>query len=183
MARMRKKVAGLAAAAAFTLASGAFAREASAMALWGYSEFQMPGPEVFPRYVEMIRRYSDQYRGLTSACTTAPTAFCTYIGEWAELIREAEARRGIEQIERVNSYFNRFRYIPDEVNWRTVDYWATPLQFYDVNGDCEDYAISKYYDPPGAGLRALTDADRAGDGREPWVSTTRSSPSMSATTS
>jgi predicted transglutaminase-like cysteine proteinase len=29
-------------------------------------------------------------------------------------------------------------------NWGQEDYWATPFQFLKKNGDCEDYAISKY---------------------------------------
>lgn len=127
---------------------------ARAMVLWNYDQFQMPGPEVFPRYVEMISRYVSQYQSLTSACTTAPTAFCDYIGDWAQLMRDAGARQGRAQVELVNDYFNRFRYILDMTNWSVVDYWATPLQFYDVNGDCEDYAIAKYYTLRGLGYDA-----------------------------
>ena len=32
------------------------------------------------------------------------------------------------------------------------DYWATPKQFFDRNGDCEDYAISKYISLRNLGL-------------------------------
>src|SRR5690606_24630750 len=35
-------------------------------------------------------------------------------------------------------------------NWGVEDYWATPLQFFRKNGDCEDYAIAKFMS-----LRAL----------------------------
>jgi predicted transglutaminase-like cysteine proteinase len=143
---------GAAAIAAVVAALGG--TPAQAMELWGYEEFQMPGPEVFPRYIEMIQRYVTQYQNLTSACTTAPTAFCDYAASWAALIREAEGRQGMDRIEAVNAFFNGFDYIPDEINWNVIDYWETPLQFYDVDGDCEDYAISKYYTLRGLGVDA-----------------------------
>jgi predicted transglutaminase-like cysteine proteinase len=37
------------------------------------------------------------------------------------------------------------RYILDIKNWGEEDYWATPYQFLKKHGDCEDYAISKYF--------------------------------------
>ncbi|MGF1623501.1 MAG: transglutaminase-like cysteine peptidase [Alphaproteobacteria bacterium] len=147
--RVAVVAASLLAAVSIAVSTGSQAR---AMALWGKAHFAMPGPEVFPRYVEMIQRYVTQYQGLTSACTTHQSAFCTYVGRWAELIRDAETRQGLDRIERVNSFFNSFDYVPDPVNWNQIDYWATPLQFFDVDGDCEDYAIAKYYTLRGLGF-------------------------------
>ena len=54
------------------------------------------------------------------------------------------------QIRAVNRQMNEAPYITDIRNWGIDDYWATPLQFLDRDGDCEDYAISKYMS-----LRAL----------------------------
>ncbi len=44
----------------------------------------------------------------------------------------------------VNAFMNRSTYIIDPVNWGVPDYWATPTEFFMKDGDCEDYAISKY---------------------------------------
>lgn len=44
----------------------------------------------------------------------------------------------------VNLYINRTSYIVDPVNWGVPDYWSTPDEFFLRNGDCEDYAISKF---------------------------------------
>ena len=146
---LRSVVHAILLAAGLTAGTGAAPR---AMVLWGSSEFQLPGPEVFPKFVEMVRRYSGQYQSMTSACTTTQrTAFCVYIASWAELIGDAERAQGMDQLEMVNTYFNDFAYVTDMRNWNVVDYWATPLQFYDVDGDCEDYAISKYYTLRGLG--------------------------------
>lgn len=48
-----------------------------------------------------------------------------------------------EKIESVNLFFNRLPYIPDERRWGKSDYWATPQEFMQYGGDCEDYAIAK----------------------------------------
>ncbi len=47
-------------------------------------------------------------------------------------------------LDKVNAYMNRASYIVDPVNWGIPDYWATPDEFFLKDGDCEDYAISKY---------------------------------------
>lgn len=49
------------------------------------------------------------------------------------------------QIELVNGYVNGHRYVADSVNWNEPDHWATPAEFFAQGGDCEDYAIAKYF--------------------------------------
>lgn len=50
----------------------------------------------------------------------------------------------------VNTLLNARPYVEDKRNYGKTDYWATPVQFMERGGDCEDYAIAKY-----ASLRAL----------------------------
>jgi predicted transglutaminase-like cysteine proteinase len=45
---------------------------------------------------------------------------------------------------RVNDMMNAKNYITDKRNWGTNDYWATPVEFLQRGGDCEDFAIAKY---------------------------------------
>lgn len=52
--------------------------------------------------------------------------------------------------ERVNALLNARPYVLDNRNWGQSDYWATPVEFLQRGGDCEDYAIAKY-----TALRAL----------------------------
>lgn len=51
---------------------------------------------------------------------------------------------------RVNDLINQSQYIIDQDNYGISDYWATPIEFFQNGGDCEDFAIAKY-----AALRAL----------------------------
>jgi predicted transglutaminase-like cysteine proteinase len=51
------------------------------------------------------------------------------------------------QLKAVNDFFNRrVAYREDIDNWGQLDYWASPLETLDRGaGDCEDYAIAKYF--------------------------------------
>lgn len=51
------------------------------------------------------------------------------------------------QLQAVNQFFNRrIAFRDDSEVWGQVDYWASPLEALDKGaGDCEDYAIAKYF--------------------------------------
>ena len=49
------------------------------------------------------------------------------------------------QLQLVNSFFNRVRFVSDIHHWGEEDYWATPVELLTTNGgDCEDFSIAKY---------------------------------------
>jgi len=51
------------------------------------------------------------------------------------------------RLKAVNDFYNqRLAYVEDIDNWGQVDYWASPLESLGkAAGDCEDYAIGKYF--------------------------------------
>ena len=51
------------------------------------------------------------------------------------------------RLKAVNDFYNqRLAYVEDIDNWGQVDYWASPLESLGKGaGDCEDYAIGKYF--------------------------------------
>jgi predicted transglutaminase-like cysteine proteinase len=53
----------------------------------------------------------------------------------------------LAQLQAVNEFFNRRILFRDDTEaWSQVDYWASPLETLDRGqGDCEDYAIAKYF--------------------------------------
>jgi predicted transglutaminase-like cysteine proteinase len=58
----------------------------------------------------------------------------------------AEGKNDLEKLEIVNNFFNRVAYLSDIKNWKVKDYWATRMEFMGKDkGDCEDYAIAKYF--------------------------------------
>lgn len=51
-----------------------------------------------------------------------------------------------EQLLRVNFYLNQLPFKQDIINYKNSDYWGTPKEFLACGyGDCEDYAIIKYF--------------------------------------
>lgn len=50
------------------------------------------------------------------------------------------------KLAQVNDFFNELIFTSDQKLWGKEDYWASPVEFVGAKGgDCEDYAIAKYY--------------------------------------
>lgn len=60
----------------------------------------------------------------------------------------------LAKVREVNDFYNRrIRYDTDPAIWNVENHWASPLQTLDKGrGDCEDYAIAKYYTLVAAGV-------------------------------
>lgn len=57
-----------------------------------------------------------------------------------------DGAREIELLRAVNAFFNRVPYLTDRARWGMDEYWATPAEMVGIHGgDCEDYAIAKYF--------------------------------------
>ena len=68
---------------------------------------------------------------------------CSY-DDWIKLLKTLEDKDPLVQLNEVNKWANKAKYITDSTNWGQNDYWATPAEFMSRFGDCEDYAILKY---------------------------------------
>ena len=79
----------------------------------------------------------------------------TRVGRWQQEIRRLAvpaaggSQRPTEKelLDAVNNYFNRNTvFVDDFKHWGVADYWASPAEFVaSGGGDCEDYALAKYY--------------------------------------
>lgn len=65
--------------------------------------------------------------------------------DWPKLRAHCSGKHGLDLLRAVNSFWNGFRYVEDSRNWGKPDYWACPAEFLRKSGDCEDYAIVKYF--------------------------------------
>lgn len=75
-----------------------------------------------------------------SACTDAA------IASWAGLVRQARAIPPAERLAYVNRRINALiSYRFDHDGYGRRDYWASPSQTLGRSGDCEDYALAKYW--------------------------------------
>ncbi len=74
-----------------------------------------------------------------------------YFNKWLELINDTVSQSDEAKLLRVNRFINNVPFATDQDHWGREDFWATPYEFIGSNGgDCEDYAIAKYFT-----LRAL----------------------------
>ena len=95
----------------------------------------------------------DSGRLLEAAAKLGPQA----VAEAPALLQLIERAATLDEDRRlalVNSYFNqRIAFREDIEVWGVIDYWATPLESLGKGrGDCEDYAIAKYFILLAAGM-------------------------------
>ena len=111
--------------------------KAHGIKLFGTVEFRRP-LSTLPGWLDVIRRNAqspifDPARQFNRSTT------------WAILKQRAAGKSPLETLKVVNSFWNTWPYREDMVNWGKPDYWAIPAQFLKKSGDCEDYAIAKYF--------------------------------------
>ena len=87
--------------------------------------------------------------------------------QWLELVERVRNESDLEKAKAVTAFFNRWPYKTDQAVYKVADYWATPKEFMLNSGDCEDYAITKFYalmklgvDPENMRVVALMDTIR-----------------------
>lgn len=65
---------------------------------------------------------------------------------WTKLIADNRKKSETEKLKLVNDFFNKIPFASDIEHWGVQDYWATPVEMLASDGgDCEDYAIGKYF--------------------------------------
>lgn len=69
------------------------------------------------------------------------------IDAWQHMLATQKQVGELEQLNVINRFFNKqLRYVEDIDLWHQVDYWETPVEaLWKGAGDCEDYAIAKYF--------------------------------------
>jgi predicted transglutaminase-like cysteine proteinase len=134
-----------AACALLVLAFGAAPAEARKYPkIFGSIELFSTKTARFPKWTDMLGRFQNG----TKPCESST---CTSKG-WKEFIAGLQGKDEMTQLKEVNRAFNAHRYILDIDNWGIEDYWETPYQFLKKNGDCEDYAIAKYFSLKALGI-------------------------------
>lgn len=75
--------------------------------------------------------------------------------DWQKVVADTQKIADPEQqIQKVNEFWNRhMQFIEDKEAWGQDDYWATPMESLGhEKGDCEDFAIAKYFTLLSAGM-------------------------------
>ncbi len=117
--------------------------------LFGSREVRSSNLAPFPKWTGVIDRYFAESRVPEGDCGGTRFNRC-HLQDWRAFLDGLEGSDAMTQIDRVNRYMNDAPYITDPTNYNLPDYWATPRQFFNRDGDCEDYSIAKFMS-----LRAL----------------------------
>lgn len=108
--------------------------------LFNTKEERKDGFAIFPQWVSVMRRHAEDH----STPENCPANLCK-VPDWQQMISSMRGRSTRDQLLTVNDFANRFRYVQDQDNYGRSDYWAIPREFLTLGGDCEDFAIIKYF--------------------------------------
>ena len=120
--------------------------------VFGSTETRREGSARFPKWKGAIDRTLRERQQLTQPCRKTAVSSCD-MHDWQELLNNLRGRARGDQINLINLELNRRAYVLDPINWGVADYWASPAQFFQKNGDCEDYSIAKYMSLRDLGLQ------------------------------
>lgn len=65
--------------------------------------------------------------------------------QWRNLVSMYPTLTPEKKLQFVNGFFNRWPSASDLTNYGKDEYWSTPEEFLENGGDCEDFAIVKYF--------------------------------------
>lgn len=103
----------------------------------------------FPQWTSVMARDWARDSDWDPQCSNNLGRPC-HLQAWERFLTALKDRSPRIQISQVNRYINRIQYVSDDEAWGARDYWAGPGEFFATGGDCEDFAIAKYFS-----LRAL----------------------------
>ena len=133
-----------------TLADLAGVIGSSGAGLFGSLEFKSNSLKALPQWRRVLASFPAE-RTAFDRCVAEPAACTSPMQKnWRRMVHSAAKLAPREQLTAVNDFFNRWPYRQDAELYGRSEYWATPREFMSRSGDCEDFAIAKYF-----GLRAL----------------------------
>ncbi|MFQ5774561.1 MAG: transglutaminase-like cysteine peptidase [Kiloniellaceae bacterium] len=128
-----------------TLAEVARAGQTARAGLFGSIEFRAESLDGLPQWTRVLAAMEKE-RGAFARCVRV-AARCTTpaLRSWRKIIAAAASLDRAARLRAVNDYFNRWPYRQDPDVYGRSEYWATPSEFMARSGDCEDYAVAKYF--------------------------------------
>jgi predicted transglutaminase-like cysteine proteinase len=123
---------------------------AAAAGLFGSSEVEGKNITPFTKWTQMLKRHGweEEREARPDArrlpCRLGDDLQCR-ADNWRNLLAALQRAADDVRIRDVNAFMNKAAYITDLRNYGIGDYWATVREFLDKDGDCEDFAIAKYF--------------------------------------
>ena len=93
-------------------------------------------PIRFPKWEDALNRFHLQRLAY---------GFRPFENQWNAFLATIRNDAPMEKLRRVQDYVNFFGYVREPQPSKGADYWKAPAEFFTASGDCEDYAIAKYW--------------------------------------
>ena len=134
---------GILAMASLTSAGNAGAVDLSRQAppLFGAMSVVNADLSPFVKWTQVLDSFQSERARMYQPCRQGESC---KLQQWAGFIQSLRGHDPWTQIIEVHRRMNSAYYIEDIDNYGNTDYWATPGQFFERSGDCEDYAIAKF---------------------------------------
>lgn len=97
-------------------------------------------------FLTASKTYNISQAALNAVANKYGSAAKARVEAWDSMIESSKNEPILNKIKNVNDFFNKITYKSDQAHWGVKDHWATPIEFMGTGaGDCEDYAIAKYF--------------------------------------
>ena len=97
-----------------------------------------------PKWDDISRQLAAQQQQVRE-CRDGGQCRSSSVGALAETLDRLSVSDRDTQVREINRLFNQRPYAEDSIQFNTVDKWQLPLDLLDGAGDCEDFAIAKYF--------------------------------------
>ena len=98
----------------------------------------------FKKWKAALARHSKEEVATKPGSCDAEKFNKCHFDKWMAFLDRVRGKGKLAQLKAVNKHMNKAKYILDKQNWGKKDFWATPGEFFTREGDCEDYAITKF---------------------------------------
>lgn len=123
--------------------------------IFGSAILESRGLEMASQWNRVLDRLPELSETLAACAADAARCTAPWMGAWLQARQAAAGLDRHGQLRAINRFFNRWPYKSDRETYRASEYWAAPDEFMAYSGDCEDYAIAKFF-----ALRELGFANR-----------------------
>lgn len=113
--------------------------------LFGSRETRPSPLDGLPQWQRVVMDYEKERTQLAACLDDSEACRTAYQSTWRQVINAANGKEKFDALTIVNRFFNQWPYSLDQEIYEESEYWATPYEFLTRSGDCEDFAIAKYF--------------------------------------
>lgn len=114
-------------------------------ALFGSTEISAANLTALPQWSRVLSKMQIERRQFRACLDNKAACNAAGLRSWREVASSVKGKPALEVLKTVNGYFNRWPYKIDRELYGVSEFWATPQEFMKRSGDCEDYAIAKFF--------------------------------------